>query len=72
MINTALPEDPGSMEGRCYIQDSEQVIGVEDARIASRCGNEHASIEATKRDSVQGWKMENGSSKSCNTDLPAY
>ena len=50
------------MEGRCYIQDSEQVIGVEDARIASSCGNEHASIEANKRDPKQGWKI----GKSCN------
>ena len=49
MVNTALPEDPGSMEGRCYIQDSEQVIGVEDARLTSRSGNEHASIEATSK-----------------------
>ena len=42
------------MEGRCYIQDSEQVKGVEDARIASSYGTEHASIEAAKRDSKQG------------------
>ena len=38
MVNTALPEDLGSMEGRCYIQDAKQLrwaaIGVEDARIA--------------------------------------
>ena len=46
------------MEGHCYIQDAEQVIGVEDARIASRCGNEHASIEAAKRDPKRGWEME--------------
>ena len=36
MVNTALPEDLGSMEGRCYIHDAEQlrraIIGVEDAR----------------------------------------
>ena len=36
MIFTALPEDLGSIEGRRYIYDSEQLrramIGVEDAR----------------------------------------
>ena len=41
--NTGLPEDLGSMEGRLYIHDAEQIIGVEDARIAKICGNEHAS-----------------------------
>ena len=37
MVNTALPEDLRSMEGRSYIHDAEQgrqgLIGVEDARI---------------------------------------
>ena len=51
-----MPEDLGSMEGRCYIYDAEQlkwaVIGVEDTRIAKIYGNEHASMEAAKR----GWK----------------
>ena len=36
MVNTGLPEHLGSMEGRCYKHDAEQVrraiIGVEDAR----------------------------------------
>ena len=36
MVNTALPEDLGSMEGRSYTHDAEQgrqgLIGVEDAR----------------------------------------
>ena len=55
IVNTALPEDLGSMEGRCYIHDALQlrwaVIGVEDARKAKICGNEHASIEAAKQGS---------------------
>ena len=38
MVNIALPEDLGYMEGRYYIHDAEQVrqgsIGVEDARKA--------------------------------------
>ena len=38
MVNTALPEDLGTMEVRCYIRDAKQlrwaVIGVEDARMA--------------------------------------
>ena len=50
------------MEGRCYIQDSEQVKGVEDSRIASSYGNEDTSIEANKRDPEQGWKI----GQSCN------
>ena len=58
-----MPEDLGSMEGRCCIHGAEQVVGVEDAGIASRCGNEHASIEAARRDSKQGWKIRN----SCNS-----
>ena len=62
MGNTALPEDLGSMEGRCY--DAKQlrwaVMGVEDARIPRLCGNEHASIEAAKRDPKRGWNLENG------------
>ena len=36
MVITALPEDLGSIEGRCYIHNTKQVrraiIGVEDAR----------------------------------------
>ena len=38
MVNTALPEDLGSMEGRCYIHDAKQlrwaIIGSKDARKA--------------------------------------
>ena len=58
MVNIALPEDLRSMEGRIYIHDAEQgrqgLIGVEDSRIASNCGNEHTSIEANKRDPKRG------------------
>ena len=58
MVKIALPEDLRSMEGRIYIHDAEQgrqgLLGVEDARIASNCGNEHTSIEANKRDPKRG------------------
>ena len=54
------------MGGSSYIHDALQlrwaILGVEDARIARICGNEHASMEAAKRDPEQGWKI----GKSCN------
>ena len=53
MVNTALPEDLESMGESFYIYGALQlrwaVIGVEDARNARICGNEHASIEAAKQ-----------------------
>ena len=58
MVNTALPEDLGSIEGRCHIHDAKQlrwaVIGVEDAGILRQCGNKYALIEAAKRDPKRG------------------
>ena len=54
------------MGGSSYIHDALQlrwaIIGVKDARIARIYGNEHASMEAAKRDPEQGWKI----GKSCN------
>ena len=49
--NTGMLEDLGSMEGSWYIHDAEQVTGVEDARIARICGNEHALMEVAKQGS---------------------
>ena len=57
MVNTALPEDLGSIGRSSYIHDALQlrcvVIGVEDARMPMLCGNEHVLVEAAK----QGWKL---------------
>ena len=50
-----LPEELESMGGSFYIHEALQlrwaVIGVEDARKARICGNEHASTEAAKEGS---------------------
>ena len=55
MVSIALPEVLRSMGGSCYIHDSLQGtcggIGVEDARIARKCGDEIVLVEAAK----QGW-----------------
>ncbi len=54
MVNTALPEDLGSMGVRSYIHDALQVrcagIGVEDARMPTLCGKEakHLSMRGTR------------------------
>ena len=70
MVNTALPEDLGSMEERCYIHDAKQlrwaILGVEDARKAedaeiSMLQSRHVS-EILSEDGK--WKMDCGS---CNT-----
>lgn len=54
MVNTGLPEDLESMGGSSSIHDALQlrwvVTGVEDPGIPRICGNEHASMEAAKRE----------------------
>ena len=70
MVNTALPEDLRSMEGRCYIHDAKQlrwaILGVENARKAEDAGTSmlqsgHVS-EILSEDGK--WKIDYGS---CNT-----
>ena len=47
-----------------YIHDALQlrwaVIGLEDARIPTPCGNEHVLVEAAKQGWKQGWNGGNG------------
>ena len=64
MVNTALPEDLGSMEVRCYIHVAEQlrsaVIGVEDARKAKYVEMSMLQCRQLSEDPKQGWTIEIG------------
>ena len=69
MVNTALPEDLGSMGGRCYLHDAKQlrwaIMGVEDARKGEDV--EMSMLQSRQlSDPKRGWKV----GKSCNRRVP--
>ena len=53
MVNIALAEVLRSIGGSCYINNALRgtcsAIGVEDARIARKCGDQIILVEATKQ-----------------------
>ena len=59
MVNIALPKVLTSMGGSCYTHDAMRGrcggIGVEDARIARKCGDEIVLVEAAKHSYILEW-----------------